>query len=866
MPTSRWVDAQLARIDRHTPMMVQYLRLKQQHPNVLLFYRMGDFYEMFYEDAQLAARLLGITLTQRGASAGDPIPMAGVPFHAVQGYLAKLVKLGESVAICEQIDEAAASKGPAVKGPLERKVVRVVTPGTVTDAGVLAERVDAWLVARATAKGHAGLAWLNLASGALILAEMPATQLALALNRRPAAELLAPDDEQEATTPLPAWHFDIDAGRARLLAQLGVATLQGYGADQLALALGAAGAVLNYAQRMHGTALSHVQTLTVESQSDFVVLDEATRRNLELTETLRGEAAPTLLSTLDTCATSMGSRLMRAWLTAPLRDLPQASARRDAVTDLRTRPNATNPLKNLPDIERIATRIALATVKPKELAALRNCLPALPILADQTRACEAAYLQTLAAQLAVPSGVAALLAKVAQDPAALVREGGVMASGVDAELDELRGLQDNAGSFLLEMEARERERTGIANLRVEYNRVHGFYIEITQSMLDKVPTEYRRRQTLKNAERFITPELKAFEDKALSAKDRALAREKLLWDALLADLTPLVPALLQVARAVAQIDLLAAWAQVAERGGWCAPQLSDAPGIHITAGRHPVVEPRVERFTPNDCVLDPARQMLVITGPNMGGKSTYMRQVALIALLAWCGCHVPAHSAGVGAIDRIFTRIGSSDDLAGGRSTFMVEMTEAAVILNAATPNSLVLMDEIGRGTSTFDGLSLAWAIARSLAMHNRALTLFSTHYFELTQLARELPATVNVHLAAVEHNHGVVFLHEVREGPANQSYGIAVAKLAGVPASVVKAARGRLQQLEAGGVAQQTDQMDLFSRPVVVAQTQDSKETAATDAALALAAALQNLDVDGLTPKQALDWLYNAKLERSQK
>jgi DNA mismatch repair protein MutS len=856
MPTGRWVDAQLAHLDRHTPMMAQYLRLKAEHPTVLLFYRMGDFYEMFYEDAQLAARLLGITLTQRGASAGVPIPMAGVPFHAVEGYLAKLVKLGESVAICEQIGDPATSKGP-----VERKVVRVVTPGTVTDAGVLAERTDAWLVGRASAKAQTGLAWLNLANGALILAEMPSPETAAALSRRPATELLAPDDETDATTPLPAWHFDVATGRARLQTQLGVASLEAFGAHHLTLALGAAGAVLNYAQRMHGTALTHVHTLSVETSSDFVILDEATRRNLELTETLRGEAAPTLLSVLDRCETTMGSRLMRAWLTAPVRNIEKATARRDGVTNLREQPDATSALRGLPDIERIATRIALASVKPKELAALRGCLNALPALAQSMARCDAPLLATLSAQLAVPENLAQLLGKVADEPSALVRDGGVIASGVDAELDELRGLQDNAGSYLLELEARERERTGITNLRVEYNRVHGFYIEVTQSMLDKVPQDYRRRQTLKNAERYITPELKAFEDKALSAKDRALAREKLLFEQLLADLSPLMPALLKVASAVAQIDVLTAWAQTAQQSQWCAPQLGNSPGIHVAAGRHPVVEPRVERFTPNDCELGPTRQMQVITGPNMGGKSTYMRQVAMIALLAWCGSHVPAQAASIGAIDRIFTRIGSSDDLAGGRSTFMVEMTEAAVILNAATPSSLVLMDEIGRGTSTFDGLSLAWAIARALAMQNRALTLFSTHYFELTALARELPGTVNVHLAAVEHNHGVVFLHEVREGPANQSYGIAVAKLAGVPASVVKAARARLQQLEAGGVAQ-TDQMDLFSRPIIVAAASDSEETKATDAAIALATALENLEIDTLSPKQALDWLYSAKAQ----
>ncbi len=844
-----------ADLSAHTPMMRQYLALKAQHPNVLLFYRMGDFYELFFEDAQKASRLLGITLTARGQSAGTPIPMAGVPYHALEQYLTRLVKRGESVAICEQIGDPATSKGP-----VERKVVRVVTPGTVTDAGVLADTSNVWLAARMTERGRCGVAWLNLAGGQLVVSEVAAHELPAALARRPAAETLVRDIEQlENATTLQDWHFDVAASRTRLQQHFGVASLAGFGAEHLTLAIGCAGAVLSYAQSMHGAQLAHVQALAVELPASFMVLDEVTRRNLEVAETLRGEAAPTLLSLLDVCETAMGSRLMREWLSAPLTEIANATQRRDAVSALLQDSQIKTLLAKTPDIERIASRIALTTVRPRELAALRDILPALPAVQAQLRAADNPHLQTLAQALDLPEALRPLLAQIATEPAVLVRDGGVFASGFDADLDELRGLADNTGEFLLAMEARERASTGISNLRVEYNKVHGFYIEITQSQAGKVPPEYRRRQTLKNAERFITPELKAFEDKALSAKDRSLAREKQLYDALLQALMPHIAALHRAAVALAQADVLAAWAHTAATQDWCAPQLSTEPGIRIAQGRHPVVEPRVERFTPNDSALEDERRMLVITGPNMGGKSTYMRQVALITLLAWCGCHVPAASASIGVVDRIFTRIGAADDLASGRSTFMVEMTEAAVILNAATEKSLVLMDEIGRGTSTFDGLSLAWAIARALAAKNRAFTLFATHYFELTQLAQELPGVVNVHLAAVEHNHGIVFLHEVKDGPASQSYGIAVAKLAGIPASVVKAARAKLQALEASGV-NAGNQMDLFAQAVAVDTGPSETADSASDAAQALAGELAALDVDGLTARQALDWLYAAR------
>ncbi len=837
----------------HTPMMQQYLAIKREYPETLVFYRMGDFYELFFTDAEKAARLLDITLTQRGASAGNPIKMAGVPYHALEGYLAKLVKLGESVAICEQIGDPATSKGP-----VERRVVRVVTPGTLTDAGLVPDRQDNLLLSLCADRHRAGLAWLNLASGTLKLSETPLGNLASELERiRPAEILLGSEAALEsafAQTRLPSWHFDAAAGAKALGEQFGVATLDGLGADDLTLCHAAAGALLGYAQKTQGQQLQHVQRLQVERASDFILMDAATRRNLELTETLRGESSPTLLSTLDTCMTTMGSRLLRAWLHHPVRAQDAAQARHGAVAALVPCHAATRTqLKGTADVERIAARIALRSVRPRELAGLRDALKKLDGIRSSWHASEDPLLQTLFAQLApLPSLQALLQAVIAEEPAALVREGGIIAPGFDTELDELRGLTTNAGDYLIALEAREKERTQIPNLRVEYNRVHGYYIEITNSHAAKVPDDYRRRQTLKNAERYITPELKAFEDKALSAEAKALAREKELYEQLLSDLQAHVPALQTVARAVAQADVLATFAERAHALGWVQPVLQPLPGIHIDAGCHPVVAGQIDNFIPNGLKLDGARKMLIVTGPNMGGKSTYMRQTALIALLAYCGSFVPASAASLGPLDRIYTRIGAADDLAQGRSTFMVEMTESAAILNGATEQSLVLMDEVGRGTSTFDGLALAWAIARALAQSNQSYTLFATHYFELTQLAAELPQVANVHLDAVEHGSKIVFMHAVQEGPASKSYGLQVAQLAGVPGSVVRAARKKLQGLEEDA-ARHLPQRDLFGSSTAMPEEASPEPVLEHDALRRLMEARP----DELTPRQALELVY---------
>ena len=862
----------------HTPMMAQYLALKADHPTTLMFYRMGDFYELFYADAEKAARLLGITLTARGASAGQPVKMAGVPAHSVEQYLARLVKMGESVAICEQIGDPATSKGP-----VERKVVRVVTPGTITDQALLPEKSDALLLAILPDKlgGGAeprayGLAWLNVAGGELTVAEIAPARLAHELERLRPAEIVVPDGAafalggaasatdgglpgSVARTVQNAWHFDVRAGSKLLKDQFGVATLDGYGCAGLSLALGAAGALLVYAKATQGRELLHVQSMAVETGDEYLTLDAVTRRNLEITETLRGAQSPTLFATLDTCVTSMGSRMLARWLHHPHRDRRQALARQQSIAALLDRGRGFDAprehLRAVSDIERIATRVALGSVRPRELAGLRDTLAALPPIA-RTLPADAGLLATLGADLAVPPDLPALLAgAVHAEPAARVIDGGVIAPGFDAELDELRLLTTNAGEFLVALEARERERTGIPNLRVEYNRVHGYYIEVTNSHGHKIPDDYRRRQTLKNAERYITPELKTFEDRALSAESRALAREKALYEQLLIDLRPHVGPLQRAARALAQIDALACLAERAYVLDWHAPLLDDEPGIAITAGRHPVVAGQVADFVPNDVALGPDRALLLITGPNMGGKSTYMRQVALLTLLAYCGSFVPAKSARFGPIDRIFTRIGAADDLAQGRSTFMVEMTESAAILNAATTQSLVLMDEVGRGTSTFDGLALAWAIARRLIETNRSLTLFATHYFELTQLDREYAQAANVHLAAAEHDGGVVFLHEVREGPASQSYGLQVAQLAGVPPAVIRAARRHLVDLEEQAARMTRPQLDLFGA------TATPPVTAEAPALLHPALArLAELKPDELTPRAALDLVYELK------
>ena len=834
----------------HTPMMQQYLRIKAEYPDILLFYRMGDFYELFYDDAERAARLLDITLTTRGASAGEPIRMAGVPYHAVEQYLAKLVRLGESVAICEQIGDPNTSKGP-----VERQVTRIVTPGTLTDSALLDEKADNILLALAADRSSVGLAWLSLASGELRVAEVAPQQLASELRRIGPAEVLVADTfelDGFFVTRLPAWQFDFDAGRKKLLAQLGAASLSGYGCEDLTLAVGACGALLDYARKTQGQALAHVAAITPERSGEYVRLDAATRRNLELTETLRGEPAPTLFSLLDECASGMGSRLLRHWLHHPLRDRERLALRHEAVEVLNGKSDSIRSvLRRFADVERIAARVALKSARPRDLSSLRDSLGLLAGLRAVLPGGEARLLASLAADLATPEDCLELLARaVLPEPAAVLREGGVIAEGYDTELDELRRLQSNAGGFLVELEARERARTAIPNLKVAYNHVHGYYIEVTNAHAEKIPADYRRRQTLKNAERYVTPELKAFEDKALSAKDRALALEKSLYDALLDKLAAQVGALQRIARALAQADVLACLAAVAARRNYCRPQFADEPLVEIEAGRHPVVEAQLEGFIANDCRLSPARRLLLITGPNMGGKSTYMRQVALIVLLAHVGSFVPARAARIGPIDQIFTRIGAADDLAAGRSTFMVEMTESANILHNATERSLVLMDEVGRGTSTFDGLALAWAIARHLIEHKRALSLFATHYFELTRLALDYREVANVHLDAVEHKDSIVFLHAVEEGPASQSYGLQVAALAGVPKPVIRQAKSYLQMLEDASLAR-GGQGDLF------VNGSKSEPEPVVDP---LREALSQASPDELTPREALELLYRLK------
>jgi len=854
----------------HTPMMVQYLKLKKNHKNTLLFYRMGDFYELFYEDAEKAARLLDITLTTRGQSAGVPIKMCGVPFHSLEPYLARLVKLGESAVICEQIGDPATSKGP-----VERAVARIVTPGTLTDAALIDDKQDIWLLAVTTLRNTAGIARLNLASGEFILIEVPAEQMPATLERIRPAEILYPESWTPnfgidvARTRQPDWTFDVDSARRLLCDQFEVASLAGFGAEGLKPAIAAAGALLQYAQATQAGKLTHLRGLTVEIEGAYLGLDLATRRNLELTETLRGQPSPTLFSLLDNCVTSMGSRLLRHTLHHPLRDRAIPAARHGAVEALlddygRLAGETRKALRGIADIERIAGRIALRNARPRDLAALRESLGRLPELRAPLASTVSELLGQSFNELATPTDALDLLVRaIAAEPGAQVRDGGVIAPGFDADLDELRSLNDNCGAFLVDMEVRERERTGISSLKVEFNKVHGFYIEVTHAHVDKIPDDYRRRQTLKNAERYITPELKAFEDKALSAQERSLAREKLLYEGILDALLPVVPTLQIIARAVAQLDLLAGFAESALKRNWSKPEFAvdfadsgaSTAQLLIEGGRHPVVENELaqsaETFIANDCRLAESRRLLLITGPNMGGKSTYMRQVALIALLAHIGCYVPADRCVLGPLDRIFTRIGASDDLASGRSTFMVEMTEAAAILHHATNQSLVLMDEIGRGTSTFDGMALAFAILRHLIDKNRSLTLFATHYFELTRLSHEYSELANVHLGAVEHNDRIVFMHAVEEGPANQSYGIQVAALAGIPSAVVRAARKQLREFEQRAVADPL-QPDLFAQApepeIVAAEPHPAIEQLGT------------LDPDSLTPRQALDALYALK------
>ena len=851
----------------HTPMMRQYLRIKAEYPRTLLFYRMGDFYELFYEDAERAAKLLDITLTTRGESGGAPIPMAGVPVHNVESYLARLVRLGESVAICEQLGDPSLAKGP-----VEREVVRVVTPGTLTEEALLDERSHNLLAAVAPGpKGQRGLATLELSSGRFTVLEAPdAEALDAELERLQPAEIILPDDDAtpepatgHVTQRRPPWHFERDSARRLLLRQLGTHDLSGFGAEGLDAPIAAAGALLQYVSETQRAALPHVRGLTVESRDAAITIDAASRRNLEIERNLSGGSDHTLAAVLDTSVTAMGGRMLRRWLQRPLRDRATIEARHGAVAALAEGPYADirAALDGCADVERILARVALGSARPRDLTGLRDALGRLPTCQQRLHQLNSARLQALAGELSEHPETLDLLQRALLDtPPATVRDGGVIADGYDAELDEQRSLSRNADDHLAELEAEERGATGIPNLKVGFNRVHGYYIEVNRSLSDQVPERYTRRQTLKSSERFITPELKRFEEQVLSARERALAREKQLYEELVARLAEDLAPLQGTAAALAELDALAAFGERARSLDYVQPELTDRPGIRIDGGRHPVVEQALEApFVPNDLRLDNRRRMLLITGPNMGGKSTYMRQTALIALLAYAGSFVPAQRAALGPIDRIFTRIGAADDLASGRSTFMVEMTETANILHTATSESLVLMDEIGRGTSTFDGLALAWATAERLAARIRAFTLFATHYFEMTALEQRHPGVANVHLEATEHGERIVFLHAVRDGPASQSYGLQVAALAGVPREVLDAAREKLRSLESGGTGDDgSAQLPLFGpEPAGPPPAEPPAPEPEPDP---VREEIENLDPDGMTPREALETLYRLR------
>jgi DNA mismatch repair protein MutS len=895
----------------HTPMMRQYLRIKADHPDTLLLYRMGDFYELFFDDAKRAAQLLDITLTKRGSSNGEPIPMAGVPYHSVDSYLARLVRQGVSAAICEQIGDPATSKGP-----VERKVVRVVTPGTLADDHLLDARSDALLAALGCHREQLALAWVDLAGGRcggrLLRDE---SELRAELQRLNVAELLLPESLPEklpelfphseqntdASTshgadklsPLQQlcqaradWHFDAERAAGMLCEQFQTADLSGFGLDlaRHAAVIGATGALLHYLHEQQHTELPHLRSMTLEHGDDYLLLDAITRRNLELDQHPDGRREHTLTALLDHCRTAMGSRLLKRWVLSPLRDRQRLQQRQHSITELlQTNLHAElqEQLAGIGDMERILTRVAMQSARPRDLLGLRQALQQLPAIhallqtahsnQNQTRLPateQSSPLSALAASLDLHDEVLALLQRaISTEPPLQIRDGGAIAAGYDDELDRLRALSQQSNDYLLELEQREREQTGIANLKVGYNRVHGYYIEISKAEArkaegERIPTHYTRRQTLKNAERFITEELKQYEDQVLGSRERALALEQKLYQDLLQQLAGQHPALRQTSDLLSRLDVLSCLAERAATLRFNAPELVAERGINIRAGRHPVVEQvQQQNFTPNDCQLDADRRMLIITGPNMGGKSTYMRQTALIVILAHIGSYVPAEAARIGPIDRIFTRIGAGDDLTRGQSTFMVEMSETANILHHAGADSLVLMDEIGRGTSTFDGLSLAWSVAITLASESRSMSLFATHYFELTQLADDYDGIANVHLDAVEHGERIVFLHALRDGPASQSYGLQVAALAGVPSHVVQRARQRLQQLEqqARHSSEQQSQADLFGAVSAAGSSANAADQHDQTTTRVLQT-LSELDIDELSPRQALDQLYRLR------
>lgn len=842
----------------HTPMMQQYLRIKAEYPDILLFYRMGDFYELFYDDAKKASQLLDITLTSRGQSAGVPVAMAGIPYHAAENYLAKLLRNGESVAICEQIGDPATTKGP-----VERKVIRIVTPGTVTDEALLEDRKDNLLVAVALLGASYGIASLDVTSGRFVLQQAGSeNQLINEISRLNPAELLFSEDfvlplglkQRNGLCRRPPWHFEAESARLLVLKQFNVLDLNGFGCNEMPAGIAAAGALLNYLKDTQQSALPHIQGIRTEREHDSILLDAASRRNLELDFHPSGQVEFTLLGVLDKTATAMGSRCLRRWIHRPLRDNQILSDRFSCVASLlegKTYRDLHAILRQVGDVERISSRIALKSARPRELAVLRNTLAVLPSIHELLAGCENPHLTVLLEQAGTQPELLGLLTQAIVDsPAMLIRDGGVIASNYNRELDELRNLSQNADQYLLDMESREKQATGINTLKVNYNRVHGYYIEISHLHAGKIPAHYTRKQTLKGAERYITEELKTFEDKILSAREKSLSFEKALYDDLLAQIARQLQVLQRCAAALAELDILNCFAERADHLNLTQPILTDRSGVAIEGGRHLVVEQVSDTpFVANDLALTHQRRMLVITGPNMGGKSTYMRQTALIVLLAHIGCYVPAKKFTCGPIDKIFTRIGASDDLASGRSTFMVEMSETANILHNATANSLILMDEIGRGTSTFDGLSLAWACAGYLAKETKAFTLFATHYFELTTLADELRSVANVHLDAMEHGDRIIFLHAVKDGPANQSYGLQVAALAGVPAIIIEKAKVKLRQLEDKAYIEQQEeagfnQLDLFT----------AKETHPAVNLLA------GINPDELTPKLALELVYQLK------
>lgn len=839
----------------HTPMMQQYLRLKAEHPDILLFYRMGDFYELFYDDAKRASQLLEISLTKRGASAGEPIPMAGVPYHAVESYLAKLVQLGESVAICEQIGDPALSKGP-----VERKVVRIVTPGTISDEALLQERHDNLLAAIVQGPRGFGYATLDISSGRFRLTEPGDTEtMAAELQRTNPAELLYPEDfqamslidQRRGLRRRPLWEFEIDTARQQLNLQFGTRDLNGFGVENAHLGLSAAGCLLQYVKDTQRTTLPHIRSLSMERQQDSIIMDAATRRNLEITQNLAGGTENTLAAVLDKTVTPMGSRMLKRWLHMPLRDARIINQRQASIAELQNLSETLQPvLRQVGDLERILARLALRTARPRDLARMRHAFQQLPELNQLLAEVESEQLKQLRTRMGEFTDLRELLEQaVIESPPVLIRDGGVIAPGYNAELDEWRALADGATDYLDKLEIREREKLGLDTLKVGFNAVHGYYIQVSRGQSHQVPMHYVRRQTLKNAERYIIPELKEYEDKVLTSKGKALALEKSLYEALFDQLLPHLEALQLSAAALAELDVLSNLAERAWSLNYCRPILQDKPGIKISGGRHPVVEQVLkEPFIANPLSLAPQRRMLIITGPNMGGKSTYMRQTALIALMAWIGSFVPADETLIGPLDRIFTRVGAADDLASGRSTFMVEMTETANILHNATENSLVLMDEIGRGTSTYDGLSLAWACAENLANRIKAMTLFATHYFELTSLPEKMEGVVNVHLDAVEHGDTIAFMHSVQDGAASKSYGLAVAALAGVPKEVIKRARNKLKELETVSSHTATSTVDGSQLPLLVEETSPAVE------------ALEALDPDTLTPRQALEWIYRLK------